>query len=296
MASLQAKIILKFLQLRPFSWAAGSIAEMRSRQEKLVRLFKPPTNINIKKVSIGSIAGELFDIKNSEDKVILYLHGGAFAVGSINVHREFLSRLALTCRVKLLAINYRLAPEHPFPAALEDTLCAYDWLISEGYDPAKIVIAGDSAGGGLAIAAMVSLRDNNKPLPACAVCISPWVNLTYTGKKVDNNNDPILNPEILNLCAQYYAAQTDRNNPLISPFFADLHGLPPILIHAGTNEILLDQIVEFSEKARMANIEIVYDLYQGLFHVFQIIPILPESKRSLEEIAKFIGMKTNRDI
>jgi acetyl esterase/lipase len=296
MPSIQAKITRKFLQLQTFGWAKGSIAQQRARQEKNAGIFKIPAGITVEKKSLDGIPAELINVENPANGIILYLHGGAYAVGSVNVHREYLSRLAKACQVKVLAIDYRLAPEYPFPAALEDSLTAYHWLIAQGYDPASIVLAGDSAGGGLAIAAMVSLRDDHKPLPACAVCVSPWLNLCRTGSKVNNNHDPILNPEILSLYSHYYAGQTDPGNPLISPIYADLRGLPPIFIQAGTNEILLDQIEEFCEKARLANIEIVFDLYQGLFHVFQIIPILPESTRSLEEIAKFIGKKINRDM
>jgi len=143
----------------------------------------------------------------------------------------------------------------------------------------------------LAIATLLSLRDNKIPLPACAVCISPWVNMSHTGEKLNNNNDPILNPEILAHFSHNYAGDTDTCNPLISPTFADLKGLPPILIHAGTNEILVDQITKFYEIARQAEVEIELDLWDGLFHVFQIIPILPEAKRSLEKIAVFITNK-----
>jgi len=291
MASIQAKITLKVLQLQSFGWAKGSIAEQRARQEKLAHFFKIPQGVNVEKISVGGISAELINTRDAKPGIVLYLHGGAYAVGSTYVHREFLSRLAKTCQTKVLAINYRLAPEHPFPAALEDTLTAYNWLISEGYDPSTIVIAGDSAGGGLAIATLVSLRDKGIPLPACAVCISPWVNLSHTGEKNNNNNDPILNPELLNTFALYYAGYTDTTDPLISPFFADLKDLPPILIQAGTNEILEDQIKQFIEKNRLTGVEIELDLWDGLFHVFQIIPILPEAKRSLEKIAVFITNK-----
>jgi len=288
MASLQAKLILKALSLQPFGWAKGSLADQRGRQEKLTRIFKIPANINITRVGADGVPAELIEVKNSGDAIILYLHGGAYAVGSPHVHREFLSRLARACRVKVLAIDYRLAPEHPFPAALEDAIIAYRWLVSGGYDPSSIVIAGDSAGGGLAIATLVSLRDSGTPLPACAVCLSPWVDLASANETLDQDNDPILNAEILAHFARAYAAQTDPHNPLISPIFADLKGLPPILIHAGTNEILYDQITQFYEKARQAEVEVVLELWKDLFHVFQIVPILPEAKQSLEKIATFI--------
>jgi len=291
MPSIQAKITLKVLQLQPFGWTKGSIAEQRLRQDKSTRFFKLPKDVMISQPDTVGIPAILIDGQNSRGGIMLYLHGGAYAVGSTNVHREWLTRLAKACRIKVLAIDYRLAPEHPFPAALEDSLKAYHWLVSQGYDPSNLVIAGDSAGGGLAIATLLSLRDSHLPLPACAVCISPWVNLSFTREKEHNNNDPLLNPAILSVYSRYYAGDTDATNPLISPIFADLQGLPPMLIQAGTNEILLDEIKQFNEKARLANVEIVLDCWEGLFHVFQIIPIIPETKLSLEKIADFVEHK-----
>ncbi len=295
MPSIQAKIALKMLQLRAFSWAEGSLAEQRARQERYTRFFKIPKDVNVSKVNANGIPGEIIAVKGSTKGIILYLHGGAYAVGSVHVHRELLARLAKACQIKVLAIDYRLAPEHPFPAALEDSLSAYHWLISRGYDPSNIVIAGDSAGGGLTIATLISLRDSRMPLPACAVCISPWLNLAYTGGEDKNINDPFLNPKLLGIYSRYYVGQSDANNPLISPFFADTKGLPPILIQAGTNEILLVQIKQFYEKARQAGSQINLDCWPGLFHVFQIVPFIPETTRSLEKIADFISGKIGQN-
>ncbi|HWQ05055.1 MAG TPA: alpha/beta hydrolase [Longilinea sp.] len=294
MSSIQAKIMLKILQFQPFSWAKGSLEDQRSWQEKSTRFFKIPNDVIIKTLSVDGIRAELIDVEGSGNGIILYLHGGAYAVGSVNVHREFLARLAKSCQMKVLAIDYRLAPEHPFPAALEDSLAAYHWLLSQGYDPSNIVIAGDSAGGGLAIATLISLRDGKLPLPACALCISPWLDLSSTPEEINNNNDPLLNPKILGIYSRYYAGHTDAANPLISPIFADLQGLPPMIIQAGTNEILLDEIQQFYKKACQAGIEIILDCWQGMFHVFQIIPVLPETKLSLEKIANFIVNKIDQ--
>lgn len=288
MSSIQARIILKVLQLHPYGWAKGTIAEQRSRQEKSPRFFKIPNDVTVKKIGVDGVRADLIDVESARSGIILYLHGGAYAVGSANVHREFLARLAKACQTQVLAIDYRLAPEHPFPAALQDSLTAYHWLISRGYDPSNIAIAGDSAGGGLAVATLIALRESNAPLPACAVCISPWLNLSSTCEKANNNNDPILNPEILGVFSRYYAGHTDAANPLISPLFANLEGLPPMLIHMGTNEILFDAITQFYEKACQANVDIELVCWPGLFHVFQIIPIIPEAKLSLEKIARFI--------
>ncbi len=222
--------------------------------------------------------------------VILYLHGGAYALGSINVHREYLSRLAIETRRRVFAINYRLAPEHPFPAALEDSLKAYHWLLSQGYDSSEIAIAGDSAGGGLALSTLVALRDASEPLPACAVVISPWVDLTLSGNSIHQNaqNDPILSPKILESFANIYVADNKTHNPLISPLFADLNGLPPLLIHVGTNEILLDDAHRILKKALLAGVKAKLETWEGLFHVFQIIGFIPETELSLKHLSQFI--------
>jgi acetyl esterase/lipase len=291
MPSLKAIIAHRMLQLRAFSWAKGSLAEQRSRLEKYSRVFKIAKDVSISDLSANGVSAAFFDVAHSKPGTILYLHGGAYAVGSVKVHREFLARLAIACQMKVLAIDYRLAPEHPFPAALQDALAAYQCLISQGYDPSSIVIAGDSAGGGLAIAMLISLRYDGLPLPACAVCLSPWLNLSHTGEKSNNNKDPFLNPALLSLYARYYVGAGDATNPLVSPSFADIRGLPPLLIQVGTNEILLEEIQQFCEKARQAKVEVSLDCWQGMFHVFQIIPILPETKRSLEKIATFIRTK-----
>jgi monoterpene epsilon-lactone hydrolase len=291
MPSFQARLITKILQFQAFGWAKGSIQEQRSRQEKGTRFLPLPRNVVYQETNINGVPGEFIQPKEAREGLILYLHGGAYALGSIQVHREFLTRLAAACQIKVLAINYRLAPEHPFPAALEDAISAYRGLVNQGVVPAKIVIAGDSAGGGLALATLISLRDDNEALPACAVCLSPWVNLASTPNSADNKRDPILNPKLLGVFARYYAQDSEPNAPLISPIYADLEGLPPLLIHVGTHEILLNDAILFSERARQANVEVVIELWEGMFHVFQIVPFMPESNLSLEHIAEFIWSK-----
>jgi acetyl esterase/lipase len=188
-----------------------------------------------------------------------------------------------------------LAPEHPFPAALEDALMAYRWLLEQGTNSSHIVIAGDSAGGGLTLSSLVSLRDAGDLLPACAVCISPWVNLTLPVKPLNTRTsiDPILNFSLLEMYAKQYAGNLERNLPLISPLIADLNGLPPLLIHVGTNEILLDQATQITENAINAGVNVTLETWEGMFHAFQILPFLPETQKSLEQINKFIS--TNLD-
>lgn len=297
MTSIQAKIAKKVLQIRPYAWAKGTIQEQRSRQEKSARFFKIPKDIHCQAFKIKDITAEWISCSGAEDGVILYLHGGAYSLGSINIHREYLARLAIATRRKVLAINYRLAPEQPFPAALEDALMAYRWLLEQGTNSSHIVIAGDSAGGGLTIATLVSLRDAGDHLPACAVCISPWVDLTLPAKPINSSTsiDPILNFSLLEMYARQYAGNLERNLPLISPVFADLKGLPPLLIHVGTNEILLDQATQIMENAKNAGVQVTLETWEGMFHVFQILAFLPETQKSLEHINMFINSNLDQE-
>jgi epsilon-lactone hydrolase len=291
MTSIQARIAKKILQAKPYSWSKGTINEQRARQEKSTRFFKIPKEIHCQPVKINDMTAEWITCSAARNGVILYLHGGAYALGSINVHREYLARLAITTQLKVLAINYRLAPEHPFPAALEDSLMAYRWLLSQGHASSCIVIAGDSAGGGLTLSTLVSLRDAGDSLPACAVCLSPWVDLTFSSKSIHTKArvDPILNANVLEIYSRYYAGDFERNLPLISPVFADLKGLPPLLIHAGTNEILLDEGIQISENARSVGVDVTLETWKDMFHAFQVIPFLPETQRSLDKIERFIS-------
>lgn len=293
MSSLQAKVTLKILQLSAYGWAKGSIPEQRARLERLTALLWIPKDVSITPANAAGVRAELIVPSDARRGIILYLHGGAYALGSPRMHREFLTRLAKTCQRQVLSLDYRLAPEHPFPAALEDCLSAYDWLLSQGYAPSEIALAGDSAGGGLGAAVLVALRDLRRELPACAVCISPWLDLSALPVKTAPG-DPVLNQEILVTYAKAYAGDNDPANPLISPLLADLRGLPPINIQAGEHEILLEQSRQFLEKARQAGVEIRLDCWPGMFHVFQMVPILPESRRSLEKIAAFLDGKIDQ--
>ena len=223
MPSFQARLIKKILQVRFSGWSEGPITEQRSRQEKSAGYARLPKGSQCQPVDINGIPAEWIESPPAEAGVILYLHGGAYALGSINGHREFIARLTLAAQSKALAINYRLAPEHPFPAALEDALAAYRWLLSQGLNSSCIVIAGDSAGGGLAIATLVALRDAGDPLPAGAVCISPWVDLALTSASIHQNSrlNPILDPKGLEMYAGLYAGSRELTFPLISPLYTD---------------------------------------------------------------------------
>jgi acetyl esterase/lipase len=291
MPSLQAKITKRLLRVIFSGWAEGSVAEQRARQEKTRRFSWPAKGCERRPVDVNGVAAEWFVPAASAEGVVLYLHGGAYVLGSVASHGEFLTRLANTTKATILAINYRLAPEHPFPAALEDTVSAYRWLLAQGLSPSELMLAGDSAGGGLAISALIALRDDGAPLPAGAICISPWVDLALTGASVSRKArlDPILTPASLRNSARLYAAGHALTSPMISPLYAALDGLPPLMILAGTDEVLEDDAIRIAEKARQAGVAVTLEDWEGMFHVFPITPFLPESQQALERIADFVS-------
>ncbi|MDO9085219.1 MAG: alpha/beta hydrolase [Anaerolineaceae bacterium] len=291
MANLLTKFILFFLRTQLSGWSEGTITEQRARQERSSRFFKLPKQIRTRVIEINGIASEWIDSPDSDSGTILYLHGGAYALGSTNSHRELIARLVISTNCKALAINYRLAPENPFPAALEDALNAYHWLLSEGIDPSRICIAGDSAGGGLAIATLLALREKDMPLLAGVLCFSPWFDLTLSGDSVykNENLDPILSSSILETYVNYYIGSNKASEPMISPLFGDLRGLPPIHIQSGRNEILLDDSVRFSEKAQQAGVDVTLKIWDDMFHVFQLFDFLPETKESMKEVTAFVS-------
>ncbi len=289
--SIRNKIIKKLVSFLMSGWSKGTIEEQRTRQEKMSKYAKLPADIQCQPINVEGISAEWINAPDADLGVILYLHGGAYALGSINVHREFIARLALATKMRCLAINYRLAPEHPFPAALEDATAAYHWLLTQGVDPSQIIIAGDSAGGGLALVTMVTLRDAGEQLPAGAVCISPWTDLSLTGASIEQKSklDPILNPTSLDMYAKYYAGEYELTSPLISPLYADLQELPPLLIQVGADEILVDDAIRLAEKARDASVDVTLEIWDEMFHIFQLIPFLPETKKAIGSIAEFVS-------
>ena len=256
----------------------------------MARFFRLPKGMQCQPADAGGVPAEWFIPDEAEDGVILYLHGGAYALGSVNAHREFLSRLTKAIGKRILAIDYRLAPEHPYPAAVEDAVAAYHWLLGQGIVPAQIIIAGDSAGGGLTLAALLTLRDGGQPMPAGAVCISPWTDLALTGDSMRGKADVeiVLDRESLAMFAALYAGDQPLTNPLISSLYADLTGLPPLLIQVGTDEILLDDSLRFAKNAEAAGVEVELSVWDGMFHVFHMFPFFAETREAVAQIAGFV--------
>ncbi|MBN1486615.1 MAG: alpha/beta hydrolase [Anaerolineae bacterium] len=297
--SLRTKIIKQLISVPMAGWSKGSIETQRARQVRQTKFMPLPANVQYQPVAANGVSAEWVAMPDADLGVMLYLHGGAYALGSIKSHRGLIARLAHITRMRVLAIDYRLAPEHPYPAALEDALTAYHWLVNKELGPPgdhtnkspSIIIAGDSAGGGLALATLVALREAGKPLPSGLVCLSPWTDLALTGVSVKSKAkvDPILDAGSLEKYAQYYAGKRDRTTPKISPLYADLKGLPPLLIQVGTDEILLDDAVRLTDKAQQAGVDVTLEIWDEMFHVFQMFSFLTETKEAMEHIAAFVS-------
>jgi len=284
-------MIVEVLRARP-AQIELSIEDSRAEFDALASQFQPTGDVRCEPVDAGGVPAEWITTPETvHERVIYYLHGGAYVEGSINTHRELISRLARAARARALAIDYRLAPENPFPAAVEDSMRAYRWLISSGVDPARLVIAGDSAGGGLTMATLVALRDAGDPLPAAAVCLSPWVDLEGLGESMTTRAevDPMIQRDSLLQMAKAYLGEAHPRTPLAAPLYADLRGLPPLLIQVGTAETLLDDSTRLAERARAAGVQVIFEPWDEMFHVWQFCAsILPEGQEAIDRIGEFV--------
>lgn len=247
-----------------------------------------PADITHEVVSAGGVRCEWFMPRNgSPDEVLLYLHGGGFIYGLSSIHRRMIVYLVQKMSIRVLMVDYRLAPDCPFPAALDDCVTAYGWLLKQGFSAQNIVVAGDSAGGNLTITTLMKLRDSGDPLPAAAACLSPVADLTED-KRSGETYDPLLHPKATRIYTQSYVAGSDAHDPLISPAFGDWRGLPPLLVHAGEDEMLRDDAVRIEELASAAGVEVRLEIYPRMWHVWQLFLKLPQAVQSLEDIAQFL--------
>jgi acetyl esterase/lipase len=247
-------------------------------------------------VDAGGVPAEWVTTDESvEERVIYYLHGGGYVACSINTHREMVSRLARAAKARGLLIDYRLAPGHPFPAAVEDAVTGYRWLLSRGIKPARMAIAGESAGGGLSVATLVALRDALEPLPAAAVLASPWVDMEIVGESMVTRAaiDPVVQPDTLRAMARAYLGKADPRAPLASPIHADLAGLPPLLIQVGTAEVLYDDAARLAQRAESAGVEVVLEPWPDMIHMWHAFAsILPEGQQAINRIGEFVQKHT----
>ena len=269
-----------------------SIADFRQQCEASANKYsKIPDGIKVTSENIDDIPAEwIIPHGTNMEKVILYVHGGGYVSGSCNDHRGFVSKFAKSCGYTNLTYEYRLAPEHPFPAALDDSLKVYKWLLDKGYNPQNIVISGESAGGGLTLAILLALKEKNILLPAAAVAISPWTDLTCSSKSYTTKNKVSLAPlNSWHVFSKHYVGDNSPTLPLISPLFGDLHGLPPIFINSGTDDELYEDGEKFYEKAKKAGVDIFFRSGTGMVHCYPLLaPMFKEATEAMNEICQFI--------
>ncbi len=275
--------------------SAASISEQRAALDGMASSSPPPEGVSAEPVSLGGRDSEWLTPGGAVvDAVVLYLHGGGYCIGSLGSHRGLGGRLALATGCPFVTLDYRLAPEHPFPAALEDATAAYRDLLALGVRPDRIAIAGDSAGGGLTAATLLALRDAGSPLPAAAVCLSPWADLTQSSAAYRRigDLDPMVSKSGLDLMADAYLGETSPRTELASPLFAErLEGLPPIRIEVGENEALIDDSVQLTKRLRRAGVDVSLTVWPEMIHVFQAFPgsLVPEADESIAGIGSFLA-------
>ncbi len=274
----------------------SSIQEAREASKALRKPL--PAGTVVEHVIAGGVPSEWISAPNaSSDKIFLCLHGGGYTMLSSKAFHPLASLLSTASGCRGLVIDYRLAPEHPFPAALEDATASYRWVLEQGYSARNVIIVGFSSGGGLALAAMIALRDAAVQLPAGAVLLSPWTDLAGTGESMTTRAeiDPMITPEMNRFHAALYSKGTDLHHPLISPLYADLHGLPPMLIHVGSDEIMLNDSTRLAERAKAAGVEVALDIWESMWHNWHAFaPQLPEGLRAIEQVGQFIRQKLTR--
>ncbi|HKC06879.1 MAG TPA: alpha/beta hydrolase [Methylomirabilota bacterium] len=271
-------------------------AERRAQYERAEKVFPTPPEVKVERVNAPAVPAEWLRPPSAEPgRVVLYLHGGGYVIGSPRSHRHLAAAIAGAAGASALLLDYRLAPEHPYPAAVEDATAAYRWLLDQAIAPERIVIAGDSAGGGLAVATLLALREAQVPLPAGGVCISPWVDLTCGGASYATKAeaDPIVKRAGVEQMAQAYLGATSPRDPLASPLFAELRGLPPLLIQVGTDEVLLDDAVQLAARAKAAGVDTTLETHERMIHVWHwFLPMLDEAQTAVDTIGRFVRSHT----
>ena len=274
-----------------------TIEDSRTGFEKLAQHIGGNTQADVTSVDANGVPAQWVAAHNaSDDSAILYLHGGGYVIGSVDTHRELAARISRSTGSRVLTIDYRMAPENSFPAAVEDATNAYHWLLEQGINPRQMAIAGDSAGGGLAVATLVSLRDSGDLLPACSVLLSPWVDMEGIGETMTSNADvdPMVGKESLIAMAGLYLDGADPRTPLAAPLYADLTGLPPTLIQVGTWETLLSDSTRLAEKAESAGVDVTIEQWDEMIHVWHIFaPMLPEGQQAIDRIGEFVRQHQN---
>lgn len=286
--------VIQMLRSRPVPPNAD-LAYFRANFDQLMAQVRHNQTIAHEAARMNGVPCEWITPPHAEPgRILLYLHGGGYTIGSVEGYRELVLRLAKACMARALAVDYRLAPEHPFPAAVDDAVAAYRGLLDAGADPRRIVVIGDSAGGGLALATLVALRDAGIALPAACVAISPWVDLECLGESMTTKAavDPMILREPLLQMARLYLGDVDPHNPLAAPLYADLRGLPALLVQVGTAEMLLDDSTRIVAHAEAAGVDVRLSIYEDMIHVWHMFPLLDATKQAVAEIGEFVRDRT----
>jgi monoterpene epsilon-lactone hydrolase len=292
MISQEARNVMDFMsRMKVPNIEELPIGLIRQGLANMMSFSQPPAGCTIEKVNAGGPDALWVNAaKNNNHAAILYLHGGGYTMGAAETHTGITGVLSELSQIRVLSVDYRLAPEDPHPAAVQDAVSAYRWLLQQGVPAKSIVIGGDSAGGGLTFATLLELKAKGDELPAAAVAISPWVDLAITGDTIATKADidPMITLSGLYYMAALYAKDADLRAPLISPMYADLSGLPPVLIHVGTSEMLLSDSRRIAEALKRAGVDCTLKEWEDLFHVFHAVVNIPEARIATEELASFI--------
>ncbi|MDJ0750803.1 MAG: alpha/beta hydrolase [Woeseiaceae bacterium] len=294
MSSFRARLIrsLTSRYIRRIDLAHADIGKMRRRLDQLGRLTRAARNVAIEEDTLHGLKVEWYRPENAlSGKILLYVHGGAFVLGSCDSHRKLVTQIARAGTIDAVLPEYRLAPEHPYPAGLRDCVGVYRALLDYGYNPDNIVVGGDSAGGGLTVSLMLELRHSGLPLPGAAVLLSPFLDLTASGESVTTRaaQEPWFRADDVHVVIKYYCPNENLEDPLISPVFANVAGLPPTLVQVGDDEILLSDSTRIAEKMKAAGIEAELQIYPEMWHVFQLfVGKMPESRAAVDKIGDFI--------
>ncbi len=289
--SVSFSYMMKMLRLR--AGFQRNLSQMRRDMDAFGALFPAAANVDVRRFEICGRPVELIiPQKERSGCVLIYLHGGGYVMGSIQSHRHLASRIASTSSIKTLVLDYRLAPEHPFPAAINDAAALYEHLLKSGMKSDSIALVGDSAGGGLCVSLMVELKRKKCTLPQVCVCLSPWVDLTQKNDSwiVNANFDHLVNKNEADRIAAAYLDGETPYNPIASPLFADMSGMPPVLIHAGSKEVLLDDALLLHKRMKQCGVKSQIKIWNDMPHVGHFMsPVFKKGQMAIDHLAKFIG-------
>jgi epsilon-lactone hydrolase len=292
MASTELQRLLE--SMRAAGSFEGDLTTMRKMMSR-APAYPKPADITWEPLDAAGLPAEwVIPDDCAPGRAIVYFHGGGYATGTLESTRALCSHIARATRARLLVVDYRLAPEHPFPAAVDDAVAAYRFAIAAGFAPEAIAVCGDSSGGGLALATLVALRDLDEPMPAAAITMSPWTDLTLSGASLQANReqDPMVSAATLTLMADAYLGDVDRRSPTASPLFADLAGLPPLLLQVGSTELLLDDATRFAERAEEAGVDVTLEIWDDVFHVWHAFAdLLPEARDAIARIGIYVDQR-----